>query len=541
MMEDLRATGADSDGLGHWISPEAAAVQTARAEAAPRPGQVLGHWRLSRALGRGGMGVVFAAEHVALPRQAAVKVLTGPSAADPTAVQRFLREARSAARLDHPHVVQVIDVGRDGGFDFIVMELVDGSDAETLVDRHGALPWRQAVGVAAAAARALQAAHDAGLVHRDVKPGNILLRFEGPGADGAAERRIATVKLTDFGLAKSVTGDSASLTAADRIMGTPDYLSPEQAQARPLDGRSDVYSLGATLHHLLTGKVPYHDVEGGPMEVALAHCHDPPPDPRRVIPDLPPGCAAVVLRAMQKSPADRFPTAAAMADALEGLLAGGAGPALPPRSRGRSGAATLTARNPVVGAATSATETLSVLGRPAAGSAWWVWAVVALAVSAIGLGAAVGIRFAQSPQPPRPAPAAATDPVTGKRAPAETGTASDGPVFDGTSAETDLFREASRHVGRPWVVDLRVRYVGADRSGANFYLNSQEDWRDPKNLTVTVPMAVARDMPGGTDKAAFRRHHLNRIIRVSGTVGRFKEQLVIELTRADQVRMLDGE
>jgi hypothetical protein len=86
-----------------------------------------------------------------------------------------------------------------------------------------------------------------------------------------------------------------------------------------------------------------------------------------------------------------------------------------------------------------------------------------------------------------------------------------------------------------------VRYVGADRSGTNFYLNSQEDWRDPKNLTVTVPMAVARDMPGGTDKAAFRRHHLNRIIRVSGTVGRFKEQLVIELTRADQVRMLDGE
>jgi serine/threonine-protein kinase len=465
MMEDLRATGADSDGLGRWISPEAAAVQTAAGEAAPRPGQVLGHWRLSRALGRGGMGVVFAAEHVALPRQAAVKVLTGPSAADPTAVQRFLREARSAARLDHPHVVQVIDVGRDGGFDFIVMELVDGLDAETLVDRHGALPWRQAVGVAAAAARALQAAHEAGLVHRDVKPGNILIRIAGPAAVPAtAERRVTTVKLTDFGLAKSVTGDSASLTAADRIMGTPDYLSPEQAQARPLDRRTDVYSLGATLHHLLTGKVPYHDVEGGPMEVALAHCHDPPPDPRRVIPDLPAGCAAVVLRAMQKSPAERFPTAAAMADALEGLLAGGAGPALPPRSRGRSGAATLTARNPVVGAATSATETLSVLGRPAAGSAWWVWAVVAPAVSAIGLGAAVGIRFAQSPQPAQPAPAAATDPTngtgpggtgsgaTGSGATGSGATVSDGTAFDGTAAETDLFREASRHVGRPWVL-----------------------------------------------------------------------------------------
>jgi hypothetical protein len=274
-----------------------------------RPGEVVGKYRVVAELGRGGMGVVYEAEDAMLERRVALKLLSPALAGSAEAAQRFVREARAAARLSHPNVVAVHEVGDHNGTPYLVMELVRGGSAQALLGTRGRLDWREATRLVADACRGLAAAHAAGIIHRDLKPANLML-----GGDG-------TVKLVDFGLAKAVDPAAClSLTSDHQVVGTPHFMAPEQCRAEPLDARADVYALGATYYALLTGAPPY--TEGSPLGVMFAHCSRPVPDPRTACPDVPGPCAAVVFRAMAKEPSQRCPGAAALRADLEAALAG---------------------------------------------------------------------------------------------------------------------------------------------------------------------------------------------------------------------------
>lgn len=268
----------------------------------------LGKYLLKAKLGQGGMGTVYLALDTRLKREVALKVLPREFSKDLDAVKRFLREGQAAARLNHPNVVAIYDVDQQRGHTFLVMELVNGGSAHDLI-KQGYLAWPEATRIIAAACRGLAAAHAAGLIHRDIKPSNILL-----AQDGA-------VKVSDFGLVKVVDEDSPRnpLTRSGAVLGTPDFMSPEQCQGEKLDERSDVYSLGATYFALLTRRAPY--AEEKPLQTMFAHCSKPVPDPRSIIADLPTPCAQIVMRALAKKRADRFATVIEFAEQLQCLLA----------------------------------------------------------------------------------------------------------------------------------------------------------------------------------------------------------------------------
>jgi formylglycine-generating enzyme required for sulfatase activity len=270
-------------------------------------GSQLGKYRVTGILGRGGMGVVYEAEDPVIQRRVAIKLLPPAVAKNPDALQRFMLEARAAGRFQHPHVVTVFDVDQYRGAYFIVMELAKGgSMAEAM--RHGPLPWREATRTVADACKGLAAAHAEGLIHRDLKPSNIM-RTEG-----------GVVKIADFGLAKANDAD-LNVTQTGTIVGTPHFMSPEQCRSEPLDGRSDIYSLGATYYTLLTGRTPFHHIDTA-MQVMYSHCYQPLIDPRQFQRDLPEGCWLVLLKAMAKDADDRYPTAHHFHADLEALLAG---------------------------------------------------------------------------------------------------------------------------------------------------------------------------------------------------------------------------
>jgi eukaryotic-like serine/threonine-protein kinase len=263
--------------------------------------QLLGNrYRLGERIAAGGMGAVYRAVDETLGRQVAVKVLRRELADDPTFLERFRREARAAAGLSHPGVAGVYDYGELGGQPFIVMELVEG---ETLAERLAArcrLPWREAFAIGEQVAAALAAAHAHGLVHRDVKPANILL-----GRDGRA-------KVTDFGIAQAA--QTVTLTRTGMVLGSANYVAPEQAKGGHVGPAADLYSLGCVLFEAVTGETPYRG--GNAVAIATQHVSAPVPDPREQAPDLPPEAAALITRALQKHPAGRFPSGAAMAAAL---------------------------------------------------------------------------------------------------------------------------------------------------------------------------------------------------------------------------------
>jgi serine/threonine-protein kinase len=248
-------------------------------------------YELEELVGTGGMSSVYRAHDRLLERDVALKVLHDQYTGDGDYVERFRREARSVAQLSHPNIVTVIDRGEQDGRQFIVFEYVDGENLKTLVEREGPLPEREAIELALQTARALGFAHEHGLVHRDVKPQNVLLN-----GDGAA-------KVTDFGIARALDVHGG-LTQTGTVMGTSDYIAPEQARGQRVDAQSDIYSLGAVLYELLTGEVPFRGDNF--VAVAMRHINEPPPSVRERRPELSPRLDAAIRRAMAKEPRERF-------------------------------------------------------------------------------------------------------------------------------------------------------------------------------------------------------------------------------------------
>ena len=270
-------------------------------------GEVLAErYELEELVGTGGMSSVFRAHDTLLDRKVALKVLHQQYSDDAEYVERFRREARAVAALSHPNIVTVIDRGEHGGRQFIVFEYVDGENLKRLIERHGPLPVEQALQVAMQIARGLSFAHREGLVHRDVKPQNVLLN-----GDGRA-------KVTDFGIARSLDVQRG-MTQTGTVLGTSDYIAPEQAQGRRVDEHTDVYSLGVVLYELLTREVPFPGENF--VAVAMRHINEPPPSVSDKRPDVPPRVDAAVRRAMAKDPDQRFPTMDAFYGELEACLA----------------------------------------------------------------------------------------------------------------------------------------------------------------------------------------------------------------------------
>ena len=261
--------------------------------------KTLGSYQILQEIGRGGMGVVYRAYQPSLNRYVAIKVLPPALAYDRELVERFLREARAAAKLRHPNIVVIHDVGQQGGLYYIVMELIEGHTLAQLIERQGALPLARTVRIVQQVGDALDYAHQGGFIHRDVKPANI---FVGPNDH---------VTLTDFGIAKAAAGTSLTRTGA--LMGTPEYMAPEQATGQPVTPAVDQYALGIVAYQMLSGQVPFH--AESPHAVLYQHVQQPPP-PLPAQLSLPPTVSAVLGRALAKEPLQRFASTGEFAEAL---------------------------------------------------------------------------------------------------------------------------------------------------------------------------------------------------------------------------------
>jgi tRNA A-37 threonylcarbamoyl transferase component Bud32 len=310
-----------------------------------------GRYRLVELIGQGGMARIYRAHDNQLDRDVAVKLLRPEYGRDPDFGSRFRHEAQAAASLNHPNVVSVYDYGQDEAGPFIVMELVDGEDLAAIVKRSGALPPRQAARIIAEAARALHAAHSRGIVHRDVKTGNIMIDREG------------RVKVTDFGIARAIA--EAQMTLPGTTLGSVHYFSPEQARGDQTTASSDIYSLGIVLYELLTGHRPWE--ADSAAAVAMARLAGPPPDPTAIRSGIPSDLVAIDRKALATEPADRWSSASSMAAALEAFLAGTAIPGTGAMA-GAAGSATIAGAGLGAAATTAAGGGTSATARPNPGA-----------------------------------------------------------------------------------------------------------------------------------------------------------------------------
>ncbi|MFD5231516.1 serine/threonine-protein kinase [Streptomyces qaidamensis] len=277
-------------------------------------GQQIAGYRIEQEIGRGGMAVVYRARDLRLERTVALKLLAPELARNDTFRRRFTHESRAAAAIDHPHIVPVFEAGETDGVLYIAMRYVAGSDLRHVLDREGPMPPVTAVRVAAQVASALDAAHDHGLVHRDVKPGNILV------SRGTDSDHPEHVYLTDFGLTKkslSLTG----FTTVGQFVGTLDYVSPEQISGKPVDARCDVYGFACVVFETLAGHPPF--LRDDDMALLWAHQYDEPPPLTEDRPDLDPQVDPVFAQALAKSPDDRYPSCLAFVAALRAATTGG--------------------------------------------------------------------------------------------------------------------------------------------------------------------------------------------------------------------------
>ncbi len=265
-----------------------------------------GPYKVEERIGVGGMGIVYRALDEALQRHVALKTLLPALAADPEFVARFKREAQSAAALNHPNITQIYTIGQEGAIPYFAMELIHGRSLESIVRQKGALGAAEATGHVLQAAQGLRHAAQKKLIHRDIKPSNLMLSEDG------------VVKVTDFGLAKAARSET-QLTATGEVLGSPGYISPEQAQGASLDARSDIYSLGATFFHLVTGRLPFEAPT--PVAMIVKHLSEPLRSPRAVNPSVPYPVAAAIQKMMAKRPGERFQDYDALLRELERALA----------------------------------------------------------------------------------------------------------------------------------------------------------------------------------------------------------------------------
>jgi serine/threonine-protein kinase len=336
-------------------------------------------YELEEVLGQGGMARVFKGNDRVLSRTVAVKVLSPQFAGDEQFVARFRREAQAAAALNHPNIVSVYDTGSQGDVHYIVMEYVEGRTLRDVIRQEGPLLPERASEIAEAVSSALAAAHEAGLVHRDIKPGNIMITRDGE------------VKVMDFGIARTSTGDTLTQTAS--ILGTASYLSPEQAQGESVDARSDIYSLGCVLYEMLTARAPFSG--DSPVAIAYKHVRESPVPPARLNPDVPPSLESVVMKCMAKNPVNRYQSAEELREDLERVRRGGAALATPVLADSTE-MLTRAQRGPDQ---TSVMTGIPPDERPGRRRAWITALVVILVLGALGVAAYLLVKTLVPPEP----------------------------------------------------------------------------------------------------------------------------------------------
>jgi hypothetical protein len=428
---------------------------------------VLGNYKVLRPLASGGMGRVFLCEQFGLRRLVAVKVLPAEAGLDPAALKRFEREARAAGAMNHPNIVRAYEAGQDGSVAYLSMEYVPGASLGELVRQRGPLAPAVAAECARQAALGLDHAHRAGWVHRDVKPDNLLLTPDG------------VVKVLDLGLAKLMGDHTDRLTQQTgslAVLGTVDYLAPEQVQAPAnVDGRADVYGLGGTLFFLLTGLTPARGLT--PAEKIASHLTQPPPSIRDLRPDVPEGLAGVLTRMLARDRDARYRTPAEAAEALApwaaapAALAGLTADLMPDP----------TAAAPPAGPPPSSRPRL-----------WPLWA--GMAIGAVVAAAAVGLAIHLTARP-----AVLTD------------------------------AEAAARVGEVVRVELTVEYAALSRDGQSVLLASRPNPRETGSLTILIPKSAVGRFPYGP-AADLMKHLHGKTIRLRGEVARFdgRPEIVVD-------------
>jgi WD40 repeat protein len=426
------------------------------------PAALVGHprYRVVQLLGAGGMGAVYKAEHRLMERPVALKVINPNLVDEPAAVERFRREVRTAARLAHPNIVTALDAEQAGNTHFLVMEYVEGTDLAEVVRRKGPLPVAHACAYVRQAALGLQHAYERGMVHRDIKPHNLLLTRQGQ------------VKILDFGLARFAreAGPATPLTAVNSMMGTPDYVAPEQANdARSADIRADIYSLGCTLYHLLTGRPPFGHLPL--MGKLVAHVQEQPRPVTELRPEVPAEVAAVLERMLAKDPARRYPTPAAVAQALAPF----ARPGVRPPTRAVSGSDTL----PVL-KAQSPMGTIVPRGRR---HGWLLALAGAVLVLAGGLGYWGYTSPSGRPAAPPPRPAAnVTAPVPPGPAPV-------------TPARVGQIYAFEGHRDEVWAVSFSPDGRRILSAGGGLYSFDDKKWQASKDATLRLwDVATGREL-----------------------------------------------
>jgi hypothetical protein len=429
-------------------------------------GFILGKYRLLEPIAGGNMGRVMLAEHTVLGRRVALKLLPAEGEPDMAALMRFHREGRAVASLDHPNIVRGYDMDCEGALVYLAMEYVEGENLAALVNRIGPLPIELAASCVRQAALGLQHAHDAGWVHRDIKPANLLLTPAG------------VVKILDLGLARSMLDAGDSLTKAhdaQHILGTLDYLSPEQVrQSSEVDGRSDVYSLGATFYFLLTGQPPFP--KGMVAQKLFSHLIEDAEPVGKLRPDVPAEVEAVVQRMLAKDPAQRYQTPSEVADAL----AGWAG-ALPASTEEALSAQRLSG---VIHGARPAVTRVKRERR--------LWLVLAAVCLALVLAGAALWRAARSPD---------------------------------TETKVLTAQQASETSDPQITVAFEVRSVGVNTRGNLFYLNSERNYQDRKNVSIVLPREILEDQEATVTR--LRATYEGRVVRAFGRVIRYRGQTQI--------------
>ena len=433
----------------------------------PLIGKTLGQYHVEREIARGGMGVVYHAFDERLERSVALKLLRGELADDPSFRARFVRESRAAAGLDHPSILPVFDAGEIDGALYIATRLVDGNDLRGFLGRVGTLELDRALSIVGQIAAALDYAHQHGIIHRDVKPANILLTSDQGAVDHAY--------LIDFGITASNSTDTR-LTATGRFLGTPEYVAPEQINAQALDGRADQYALGCVLYHCLTGTPPFKG--SATVDVLHAHLHEPPPRPSASRADISPALDEALARALNKNPARRFGTCRAF---VATARLRGAVP--PPSAADERPAGTIVARSPRLprvdsaAVAAPAAPPRSRAARIAAGAA-------VLIVLAAG-GVAAGALLSKSDKPQADAATTHSRSSAAKQS-AQRGATSGAQRTTASSSTMAAERTSARHKLDPAALSL------TKRAFADYTVDLPTNWSVDKRDEPQVAAAPAR-------------------------------------------------